>query len=174
MCAGGVGRLIGIQCGERSVLDVRDSFQADGLGSGCLMFEEMVHVGLHVEEVAEHLRCCDDARDGDSLMPVDVTIHTGEIDERRGEAADQQDDDQTKRDGEFLADGEASNPADGRATHGERYHSTAGTASGSMATAALAHDNLPALVPEPEDGQIRVDGIDGILACHGKLTADGD
>ncbi len=38
----------------------------------------------------------------------------------------------------------------------------------------LSHDNLPAPVPIPEDGQIRIDGIDGILACNGKLTADGD
>ena len=38
----------------------------------------------------------------------------------------------------------------------------------------LSHDNFPAPVPIPEDGQIRIDGIDGILACNGKLTADGD
>ena len=39
-------------------------------------------MGLHVGEVAEHLRCGDDAGDGDSLMAIDITVHTGEIEER--------------------------------------------------------------------------------------------
>ena len=123
MRAGSVGGLIGVQCCERSVLDFRDGLQADGLVGCVLMFEEVVHVGLHVKEVAEHLRCRDDAGNGDPLMAVDVTIHTGEIEERRAEAPDEQDEDNAERKREFLADGEAGNPVDGRATHGVRYHS---------------------------------------------------
>lgn len=110
MCSRGMVRLIDVQRGERSVLDVLDGFQADGLFCGYLMFEEVVHVGLHGGEVSEHLRCRDDARNRDPLMPVDVTIDAGEIDERRGEAADQYDHDQAKRNGKLLADGQATKP----------------------------------------------------------------
>src|SRR6478735_7217033 len=38
----------------------------------------------------------------------------------------------------------------------------------------LSHDNFPALVPHPKDGQTWIDGIDGILACNGKFATDGD
>src|SRR6185295_5133804 len=38
----------------------------------------------------------------------------------------------------------------------------------------LSHGNLPALVPHPKYGQIRIGGIGGILACNGKQTANGD
>jgi len=138
------GGLIGVQCRECSVLDFRDGLQADGLLCSVLMFEEMVHVGLHVGEVAEHLRRRDDAGNGDPLMAIDVAIHTGEIEERCAETPDEQDEDHAERKREFFADGEVGNPADGRATHGQRYHSTVATARGSVATDGLAHDHVAA------------------------------
>src|SRR5438552_15520066 len=156
MRAGGMCGLIGVQCRERSVLDFLDGLQADGLLCIVLMLEEVVHVGLHVGEVAEYLRSRDDAGNGDPLMAFDIAIHTGEIEERCAETSDEQDEDKAERKRKFLADGEAGNPADGRATHGQRYHSTVGTARGSVATDGLAHDRFVALVPVPLEGEVRV------------------
>src|SRR4029077_13357911 len=171
MCACGMCGLIGVQCRERSVLDFRDGLQADGLLCSALMFEEVVHVGLHVGEIAEHLRRRDDAWNGDPLMALYVAIHTGEIEERCAETSDEQDEDKAERKREFLADGEAGNPADGRATHSQRYHSTVATARGSVATDGLAQDRFAALVPVPVEGDVRVDDVDRVLSCDGEEYA---
>ena len=74
------------------------------------MFNEVVHVGLHIGEVAEHLRGRNDAGNGDSLMAFDVAVHTGEVEERCAETPDEQDEDKTERKRKFLADGEATEP----------------------------------------------------------------
>jgi len=153
------------------VLDFFDGLQADGLLCSVLMLEEVVHVGLHVGEVAEYLRSRDDAGNGDPLMAFDIAIHTGEIEERCAETSDEQDEDKAERKRKFLADGEAGNPADGRATHGQRYHSTVGTARGSVATDGLAHDRFVALVPVLVEGDVRVDDVDRVLPCDGEECA---
>jgi len=92
------------------VLDLRDGLQIYGLLRSVLMFDEVVHVGLHVGEVAEHLRRRDDAGNGDPLMAFDIPVHSGEIEERCTETPDEQDEDKAERKREFLADGEATEP----------------------------------------------------------------
>ena len=74
------------------------------------VFQQVVHVGLHVADVLEDLEGCDDAGDRDALVTFDVAVHAGEIEEDRAEAASQQDQNQAERQDEFLSDGQATDP----------------------------------------------------------------
>ncbi len=108
---GGVGSLIGVEDRQCASFDPGNSLKAGGTVSASEMFPDMMHAGFDFSDVTEHFRGGDDAGNRDALVAIDIAVHAGQIDERGGEAADEQQQDQSEGDGEFLADGKTRDEA---------------------------------------------------------------
>jgi hypothetical protein len=84
------------------------------------MFQQVVHMGLHVPDLSQDLRGGHDTGDRDALVSINVAVDAGEVEENRTQAACKQNQDQAEREDKLLSNGEATDPP---AWHGVAYHS---------------------------------------------------
>ena len=75
-----------------------------GAVSGILMVEHMMHLGLHLADIAQDLRGGHNAGDGDTLMTIDVAVDARKVKEDSAEASSQKYENQAKGESEFLPD----------------------------------------------------------------------
>ena len=110
-----------------------------------LMFNQMVDLLQHVEERLLCRRGRHNGGDGDPLMPIDVTVDAGEIDQDGRQAEDEQCDNEAERQEKLFPDRQMAKPAGGSAAHGVPYHSEKLRASVGWSTSTVLENGRGAL-----------------------------
>ena len=123
MCSGCMTGAIGVDRGGCLRQHLFKTGECGDLFGRGLMFNQMVELFQHVEERLLRRGGRYDGGDGDPLMPIDVTVDAGEIDQDGRQAEDEDCDNEAERQEKLFPDRQMAKPTGGSAAHRVPYHS---------------------------------------------------